>query len=255
MVIAHRGASAYFPENTLAAFEGAIQMGADMVELDVQLSADGEVVAHHDKKLNRCTDGKKTVANCSLATLKALDAGSWFDKIFSGEKIPTLSEILDLCRGRVPLNIEIKTEAVTDRLAGGVEEKCLSLVTRHGMTGHVAFSSFDPRALLHLGQLDSSLPLAVLYEKRLYADRQPSWIVEQVGADIFNCSRWQLTAGWLDDLKTHDIAVNVYTVNREGDMRRLIAKGVNGLFTNRPDVLKQILEELRCKPIQENPKR
>lgn len=254
-MIAHRGASADYPENTLAAFDAAIRMGADMVELDVQLTADGEVVAHHDKKVSRCTDGKGAVAACSLAALKALDAGSWFDRKFRGEKIPSLSEVLALCKGRAPLNIEIKTEAVTDGAAGGIEERCLDLVARHGMTGHVAFSSFDPRALLHLRQLDASLTLAVLYEKRLYADCLPSQIVKQVGADVFHCSRWQLTRRWLDDLKAHGIPVNVYTVNREGDMRRLIAKGVNGLFTNRPGVLKQILEELRCKPIQENPKR
>ena len=126
-IIAHRGASAYYPENTLVSFEGAMALGADMVELDVQLTSDGEVVVFHDEKITRCTDGRGRIADHSLAELKKLDAGSWFDKKFQGEKIPTLAEVLNVCKNKIAVNIEIKTEAVTDYVSGGIEEKCLKI--------------------------------------------------------------------------------------------------------------------------------
>jgi len=138
-IIAHRGASAYFPENTLPAFEAAMNMGADMVELDVQLTSDKEVVVFHDEKLSRCTDGGGRVSNWSLAGLKKLDAGSWFDKKFKNTRIPTLAEALDLCKNKIAVNIEIKSEAIHQMFFGGIEEKCLKIVDLKGMKKHVIF--------------------------------------------------------------------------------------------------------------------
>lgn len=244
-IIAHRGASAYYPENTLASFEGAAALGADMVELDVQLTSDGEVVVFHDEKISRCTNGRGRVADHTLAALKKLDAGSWFDKKYQGEKIPTLTEVLNLCRERIAVNIEIKTEAVTDALSGGIEEKCLRIVDDSGMPGHVVFSSFDPRAILHLKEIDPRTPAAVLYEKKLYGGQLPSAIVASLHADAFNCSQRELGGKWLDDLKRYDIPVNIYTVNEEKKMKRWLALGVDGIFTNKPDVLKRVVEDFQ----------
>jgi glycerophosphoryl diester phosphodiesterase len=244
-IIAHRGASAYYPENTLAAFEGAIRLGADMVELDVQLSADGEVVAFHDEKMSRCTDNQCKVAECTLATLKNLDAGSWFDKKFRGTKIPTLSEVLDVCKNKVAVNIEIKTEAVSDEISGGIEEKSVKIVQAGGMLGHTVFSSFDPRALKHLRQIDSRIPRAVLFKKKYYGSLLPSAIMELAGADAFNCAGGELGRKWLADLQANNIPVNVYTIDDERDMRRLLEMKVNGIFTNKPDVLKKVFADYR----------
>lgn len=244
-VIAHRGASAYYPENTMAAFEGAITQGADMVELDVQLSSDGEVVVFHDEKISRCTDGRGKVGDHTLAQLKKLDAGSWFHKKYKGEKISTLSEVLDFCKSKIAVNIEIKTEAVRDSVSGGIEEKCLRLVDKIGMQDHVVFSSFDPRALSHLKQINHQTPVAVLYEKEIYGLQLPSEIVASLGADAFNCSRRELGQKWFVDLKHHGIPVNVYTVNDERGMRRLLTRGVDGIFTNYPDVLRRVVEDGR----------
>jgi glycerophosphoryl diester phosphodiesterase len=240
-IIAHRGASAYYPENTLAAFEGAIAMGADMVELDVQLTADGEVVAFHDEKIGRCTDSQGKVIECTLTTLKKLDAGSWFDKKFQGTEIPTLAEALNVCKNKVAVNIEIKTEAVRDVISGGIEEKSLKIVEQNGMLRHTVFSSFDPRALKHLKEIDATVSTAVLFEKKYYGSMLPSAIIELVGADVFNCARGELGRKWLADLKANNIPVNVYTVNDERSMRRFLEMKVNGIFTNRPDLLKIIL--------------
>lgn len=246
-IIAHRGASAYFPENTLAAFQGAMDLGADMVELDVQLSSDGEVVAFHDDKIGRCTDGHGRVAACSLTTLKNLDAGSWFDKRFQGEKIPTLDEVLMLCKDRIAVNIEIKKEAVTDTIPGGIEELCIDLVEKRGMRNHVVFSSFDPRAVTHLKEIDPDVACAILYKKKVYGLQMPSQIVNSLGADAFNCSKRELVDSWLGDLKAHAIPVNIYTVDDDKSMKRFLALKVDGMFTNKPDILKRVWEDFQWK--------
>ena len=246
-IIAHRGASAYYPENTLASFEGAIALGADMVELDVQLTSDGEVVVFHDEKISRCTNGRGRIADYTLVALKKFDAGIWFAKPFRGAEIPTLREVLDFCKNKIAVNIEIKTEAVTDAISGGIEEKCLQIVDRIGMRGHIVFSSFDPRAIQHLKRIDRRTPAAVLYEKKYYGSQLPSEIIASLGADAFNCSRRELSKKWLANLKQQGIPVNVYTVNDEEDMKRLLVLGVDGIFTNCPDVMKSVLEDFRWK--------
>jgi len=241
-VIAHRGASAYFPENTLASFQGAVDLKADMAELDIQLTSDGQIVVFHDEKINRCTDGRGRLADHTLIQLKQLDAGSWFSGKFSGERIPTLDEVLSLCRNKIALNIEIKTEAVTDAVSGGIEEKCLKLVYSYGMQQHVVFSSFDPRALMHLKQIDAAVSVAVLYDRKCFGSKLPSQILEMLEAGAFNCSKRELSRKRLADLRLNRIPFNVYTVNDEVDMLNLLALEASGLFTNRPDVLKKTLE-------------
>ena len=240
-VIAHRGASAYFPENTMVSFEGAIALGADMVELDVQLTADGEVVVFHDERISRCTNGRGSIADYTLVELKKLDAGSWFDKKYAGARLPTLVEALELCKDKIAVNVEIKTEAVTDTISNGIEEKCLRIVDKIAMRKHVIFSSFDPRAVQHLKEIDGQIPAAVLFAKKHYGSQLPSEIIAALGADAINCSQRELSKEWLADLKQHGIPVNVYTVNDEKSMRRLLALGVDGIFTNWPDVLKNVL--------------
>lgn len=244
-IIAHRGASAYYPENTIASFEGAIAMGADMAELDVQLTLDGEVVVFHDEDITRCTNGRGRITDYALVNLKKLDAGSWFDKKFSGAEIPMLADVLSLCKDRIAVNIEIKTEAVRDAIQGGIEEKCLQIVNQIGIQDHVVFSSFDPRVLGHLKHLDGQAPVAVLFEKKYYEAQLPSEIVVSLGGDAFNCSRRELNRTWLADLKQNGIPVNVYTVNDEKSMKRFHALGVDGIFTNKPDILRTVLDDLR----------
>ncbi len=241
--IAHRGASAYYPENTLDAFEAAIELGADMIEFDVQLTRDGEVVVFHDEKLSRCTDGKGRLSDHYLHELKILDAGCWFGNKFKGATIPTLHEALELCRGKIAVNIEIKTEAVTDKSAGGIEEKSLKIVEHSGMKNHIIFSSFDPRAIKHLREIDNNVAVAVLFEKEYYNKKLPAQIVNLFDADCFNCSHKELNKKWLENLKENNISVNVYTVDEEKKMRRLLKAGVEGIFTNKPDVLKKTADD------------
>jgi len=242
-IIAHRGASAYYPENTLPSFEGAISMGADMIELDVQLTSDKEVVVYHYKKISTRTDGRGKIADYSLATLKKLDAGSWFDKNFKNIRIPTLAEVLDICKNRIAVNIEIKTEAVNKMFLGGIEEKCVKIVEQRGMREHVVFSSFDPRAIMHLKQMDNTTAVAVLFEKKHYGSKLPSVVMDSVGADAFNCATYEFNKTWLANVKAKNIPVNIYTVNDAKKMKKFLDMGVSGIFTNKPDVLKKLLEE------------
>ncbi|MBN1473292.1 MAG: hypothetical protein JW914_01625 [Syntrophaceae bacterium] len=240
--IAHRGASAYYPENTLAAFEAAIELGADMIEFDVQLSKCGEVVVFHDEKLSRCTDGRGRLADHHLHELKKLDAGCWFGNKFKGVTIPTLHETLTLCKDKIAVNIEIKTEAVTDKATGGIEEKCLKIVEQSGMKNHIVFSSFDPRAIKHLREIDNNAAVAVLYKEKYYDNILPAQIVNLFDADCFNCSHKELKAQWLENLRKHNISVNVYTVDDEKKMIGFLKAGVEGIFTNKPDVLKKAVD-------------
>ncbi|KQC11218.1 MAG: hypothetical protein APR62_01755 [Smithella sp. SDB] len=244
-IIAHRGASAYYPENTFPSFEAAIEMGADMVEMDVQLTSDKEVVVFHDEKISRCTNGRGKVIDYTLAALKKLDAGSWFNKNFKNTRIPTLVEVLDFCKYKIAVNIEIKTEAVSKMISDGIEEKCLKIVEQSGMNGHIVFSSFDPRAIMHLKQIDNSAAVAVLFEKKHYGSRFPSDIIKCMGVDAFNCSGSYFKKKWLSDIKLNNIPVNIYTVNDVRNMKRFINMGVSGIFTNNPDILKRVVTDIR----------
>lgn len=240
VVIAHRGASAYYPENTIPAFKGALAMNADIIELDVMMSKDGVPVVFHDVTLYSHTDGRGLVKDYTLAELKELDAGSWFREEFAGEQIPTLEETLDFAAGEVALNIEIKTEAVTDKIEGGVVQKCLQLVQKYGMEDHVMFSSFDYLALEQLRRLDNNVYVALLYDQRQLGRKLPSELINSFSANAFNCYFRELSERWLDDIKTHNIPLFVYTVDDSKKMRSLIKSGVTGIFTNKPDLLAEV---------------
>jgi glycerophosphoryl diester phosphodiesterase len=242
IIIAHRGASAYYPENTMAAFEGAVEMNAEMIEIDVLMSKDGVPVVYHDPKLDDHTNGEGLVREYTVEELKELDAGSWFDNRFSDQRIPTLEEVLTFASGNIALNIEIKTEAVTDQLKNGVVEKSLRLVREYGMEDYVLFSSFDYRAVKQLKELDSEISVALLYNRSRSKRKLPHELIQEYRADAFNCSYRQFTKKRIASLREYEIPSFVYTVDTEPRMRKLIAAGVNGIFTNKPDVLRRVVQ-------------
>jgi glycerophosphoryl diester phosphodiesterase len=139
--IAHRGASAAAPANTMAAFEKALALGADGIELDVQLSADGVPVVIHDFTVDDTTDGSGKVARMTLAQLEQLDAGSYFDPAFAGERIPTLEKVLEVMGNRLLLNIELKGFSLFDK---GLERAVIGLIEQHALRSRVFLSSFNP---------------------------------------------------------------------------------------------------------------
>ena len=137
MVIAHRGASSYAPENTLAAFDLALQMGVRQIELDVHLTSDGHIVVIHDDTVDRTTNGSGPVASQMLAELQELDAGAWFGASFAGERIPTLDEVLARYKGRMHLHTEIKGHSPS------LSQRSVDLIRQHGMVREVTLTPFQ----------------------------------------------------------------------------------------------------------------
>jgi glycerophosphoryl diester phosphodiesterase len=251
--VAHRGFSAAAPENTLPAFRAAMDVGADRVEFDVLLSADGVPVVIHDDKLDRTTSGTGLVAERRLEEIRALDAGAWFGERFRGVRVPTLDEVLDLCRGKIAVNVEIKTECVAPGPAappGGVEAKVVEALRRRGMAARAAISSFDPRPLSRIRTLAPELALQSLYDGKRMKGLGPREVCAEVGSRALNCSLKEATAAWIAEAHGAGLLVNVYTVDERRDMERLIGMGADGIITDRPDLL---LEVLRRQPVPAPP--
>jgi glycerophosphoryl diester phosphodiesterase len=242
--IAHRGASAYYPENTMSAFKAAVDMKADMIELDVLLSKDNIPVVFHDERLDEKTNGSGLVCDHTLSDLKKHDAGSWFDTKFKNERIPTLREVLEFSRNRILVNIEIKPEVVTEKEESGIVELVLNLVEELGMEEVVMISSFDYRVLERLSKRETNIKSALLYERVQSHGREPSRLAKDYNIDAFNCSYHQLIDNWVSQLKNNKIPFFIYTINDELTMKSLIQVGAKGIFTDKPDVLNKVVEEV-----------
>jgi glycerophosphoryl diester phosphodiesterase len=236
-VIAHRGFSGAAPENTIAAVRAAIEIKADMAEIDVTLTSDGHIVVIHDETLDRTTNGNGMVSDVSRAELQLLDAGAWFAPQFAGERIPSLDAVLDEVEGRILLNVEIKSEAV-DR---GIVAKVASAIQRRKMTDQVVVSSFSPRALEEMHAVAPEIRTAVLYNVEVHQGRDAVEIVTGLGASVFNIKRQRLTKKMLRRCREHEIPVGIYTVNDPRRMRRLVKRGAGAIFTDQPDRLLEIL--------------
>ena len=225
-VIGHRGASGTAPENTLAAFDRAERMGASMVELDVQLSADGAVVVMHDDTVDRTTNGRGRVSSLRLEELRALDAGGWFGPTFRGERVPTLAEVLSVVS--VPINVELKS--------GGDEalaEKSLDTVRNAGALGRVVFSSFEDEALVRLRRLEPSAALAVLRSGGTIGHALDA--AGRVGATALHLRNTRAWARSLRDTPPQGYTIRIWTVNSMEEWTKFEEAGATGLFTDHPE--------------------
>ena len=228
--IAHRGASGSFPENTLAAFRAAIEAGAEMCELDVQLTRDGAMVVIHDDTVVRTTDGIGAVATMTLAEIKRLDAGAKFDDRFAGERIPTLEEVFDLVEGRCALNIEIKSE--------GLETGVSELIRARQAFGSTLVSSFDWAVLARIRHIAPEIRVGLL------ASRWPARLIgaaTEMKAAAINPRVDIITEDLCIAAHGREISVYAWTVDEPAEMRRLIAYGVDGIMTNWPGRLREVL--------------
>lgn len=221
--IGHRGASKTFPENTLAAFRAACDAGADLCELDVQLSRDGAVVVIHDDTVDRTTNGRGAVANLTLAELKALDAGR-------GERIPTLDEVFAATAGRCGLNVELKI--------AGLEPQVAEIMRKHDATSTSMVSSFD------WGALDAMRKLAPEIRAGVLAEKKPERMLEaaaRMHAYAINPRYDLVTPGLCTTAHERGFKVLVWTVDVPDAMRTLIDAGVDGIMTNYPDRMRSVL--------------
>ena len=233
LFVAHRGYSSQYPENTLAAFNGAIDAAAHMIELDVCLSKDRHVVVIHDKTVDRTTNGTGAVKMLTLAQLRQLDAGSWFDPRFKAERLPTLAQVLDAVKGRVLVNIEIKPESFeADGPADAVERQVLNLVREKSMLDDVLVSSFEWLALENLRKFEPGIALGLLSD--VPADESLHHWYRRIKGFSWHPDFRVLTRQQVDTF--HDLGARVfpYAVDGKIDTRGMLAMGVDGLIVDDP---------------------
>ena len=228
MVIAHRGASSYAPENTLAAFDLALEMGVRHIELDVDFTSDGHIVVIHDDTVDRTTNGSGPVTSHTLAALRALDAGSWFGDKFTGERIPTFHEVLERYKGRVHLHTEIKG------LSPSLSQRTADLIRTHGMEEQVSITSFQN---------------VRLEDMRAYAPELPTgWLVVEVSEAIIAQARAMgvtqlcprantVTPELVRRLHAEGFVARVWGVTTEDLMQQVVQAGADGMTINFPDKL------------------
>jgi glycerophosphoryl diester phosphodiesterase len=227
MAIAHRGASSYAPENTFAAFDLAIGMGARHLELDVHFSSDGHLVVIHDDTVDRTTDGSGPVTSRSLAALTALDAGAWFDPRFKGERIPTLGAVLERYWG-AHLHVELKGHSA------GLAQRAVDMIRSSGIATNVTITSFQK---------------AKLEETRAYAPELPTgWLVGEVSDAVVAQARalgltqlcpraGAVTPELVSRLHAEGLVVRAWGVATEDLMRQVVTAGADGMTVNFPDKL------------------
>jgi glycerophosphoryl diester phosphodiesterase len=235
-IIGHRGFKEKYPENTFISFQAAVDAGAHMIELDVTLSKDRKLIVIHDDTLDRTTNGNGSVQYHTLAEIKQLDAGTWFNPCFTGERIPTLNEVLDLWANRIFINIEIKSSAFEpDNPQDAIERQVVSLIQTKKCRDSILVSSFKPEILYSISTIDPMISLGFLTE-------------EEETITAFQLSRNLTLFSWNPDCKIitkelvqemHDRNVRVfpYTVNSVTRATSLFELGVDGLFTDDPALM------------------
>lgn len=243
--IAHRGASGLAPENTLAAFEKAIGMGVDYIELDVHLSQDDSLIVMHDHRVDRTTDGEGDIENLTYAYMAGLDAGSWFSPAFAGERVPTLYQVLRRVNGRTKVLIELKWPA--SGIYSGLVERVLQTVRACGAQSWVSIQSFETRYLVELYRTAPEIHTQQLIVGRfgaLSVTRQAvaGDFVPVRGVRSVNPSVRFLSRRFIDDMHGLGLTVYPYTINEPKKMARALRMGVDGIITNRPDVLLKVVK-------------
>ncbi|WP_424960622.1 glycerophosphodiester phosphodiesterase [Macrococcus lamae] len=259
-VVAHRGASGYAPEHTFASYDlSHYKMKADYIEVDLQMTKDGQLVAMHDETVDRTTNGTGLVKDFTLAELKKLDAGSWFNEKYpalarpeyAGQKVPTLDEVINRYGTKAKYYIETKSPEVYP----GMEQQLLKVLNKHKLLkksrlkkGHVLIQSFSTESLIKVHQLNTAVSLVQLTDRGVVDTltdqqlRDLKSFVMGIGPNYKD-----LTVKNTKRLKSFGFVIHPYTVNTEADMRRLNSYGVDGVFTNYPDLYKRIVNEKKIK--------
>jgi glycerophosphoryl diester phosphodiesterase len=239
VLFAHRGASAYAPENTLSSFELALKQGADAIELDTKLTAEGEVVVIHDQTLDRTTGSPGKVKDTTLANIKLLDAGSFFSSEYVNERIPTLSEVFESVGKKLFINIELTNYATPgDTLAIQVAE----LVKFHSLEDWVMFSSFEPRNLLRIRRILPNVPLGILAIEGIIGVFARSFIGKWIAPQCVHPFVDDVNQSFIEKRHASGWRVHVWTVNQADQIARLFKWGVDGIFTDDPILGKRIKE-------------
>lgn len=236
LVWAHRGASGYAPENTLAAFQKAVDLGADGVELDIQLTKDDQIVVIHDEMIDRTSDGKGWVKDYTLEELRAFNYNRTKPE-YKHADIPTMREVFELLKPTgLFINIEIKTGVV---FYEKIEEKILALTREMGMEDRVCYSSFNHYTVTRIHELKPDAEVGFLY-----ADGpidMPSYGVKH-GVNALHPALYNLQYdGFVKECKEKGLKLNVWTVNERPYMEMCCQYGVDAIITNYPDIAKEVV--------------
>jgi len=230
IIIAHRGDKTHAPENTLAAFTLAAENGADAIELDVKLTADGRVIVLHDQTVNRTTNGMGKISKLPYAAVRDLDAGAWFSEKFRGERIPTLDEVFETVSKRLYINVEL-TNYFTP--GDGLVPKVVDLVKKHGLQNRMLFSSFFARNLEMTRLLLPEVPRGLLCMRGILGSwgRTFTW-----RGDYFALHPYlnEVDPGLVYRVQAAGKRVHVWTVNPEEELKRMIGLGVDAIITDDP---------------------
>jgi glycerophosphoryl diester phosphodiesterase len=230
-IYAHRGASAYAPENTLAAFELAIRQNADAIELDAALCADQQVIVFHDDTVERTTDGQGAVKELSLSAIKELDAGCSFDESFCGEKIPTLDEVFEAVGQEIFINVELKNYSSP---RDSLPEEVAKLVQKHNLLQQVLFSSFNPIALHRIKNILPEVPIGLLAIAGFNGFWARSFPRQWLDYQAIHPNYKDATRDFIKRKQGRGCRVNTYTVNHPQDIIRLAQWDVDGIITDDP---------------------
>ncbi len=238
LVFAHRGASGYAPENTLPAFELAVEMGADGVEFDVQITADGSLIVHHDRVLGRTEATSGPLRAWRHADLRTLDVGAWFDARYTGTRMPTPEEIVEAVGDRLLLNFELVNDGY--RL-DGVEEAAVRLFRRLNLFDRAMISSFNPRILWAVRRQEPRIALGALWGGFSPWYLRAGWWRTLVGAEALHPGYDLVTPALVARAHARGRRVHTWTVNEAPEGQRLAALGVDMLMGDYPDRLKTAL--------------
>lgn len=232
IVIAHRGAAGSAPENTLASVALAVEQGADMVEIDVQESADGEIVVIHDSDLMRVGGSPLKIWEAGYAELQQVDVGSWYGPQFRGQRLPTLEQVLELCKGRSMVDIELKYYGHNERL----EERVADIVERTGMENQIVLMSLVNDIVVSMKALRPAWTVGLLTATAVgdLTRSDADFLAVHVGIASSRFVRRAHAAGK---------EVYVWTVNDELNMSRMMSRGVDGVITDHPALARQVIEE------------
>ncbi len=241
-VFAHRGASAYAPENTLAAFQLAIEQGVDAIELDVQLTLDGQVVVIHDRTVDRTTNGAGLVKHLKLAELQRLDAGSHFEASFKGERVPTLAEVFAAVGNQIFIDVELKNLTTPSDI---LPDLVVNLVRAYHLERSILISSFSPIALLRTHRLMREVPIGLLIRKGSKGVLSSAWLGRLIPHQAIHPAWMDVTPMIVKRNHHLGYRVHPYTINDPLVMQNLFNMGVDGIFTNDPQVAIKVIREMR----------
>jgi len=240
LVIAHRGSSAYAPENTLAAFQLAAKQEADAIELDVDLTRDGHVIVMHDVTIDRTTDGHGRVADLTLDEIRRVDAGLWKSAEFKGERVPLLEEVFAAVGQRLLINVEIKGMSLRGR---GLEAKVGGLVVKHDLIDRVLLSSFNPFALRRAKHINPRLACALIYAPDSPIFLRNAWLASLIpGLDARHPHYSQVNKTVVDRFHAQGLVVNVWTANQAGIIHAMLQAGVDGIIGDDPFLIRETVE-------------